>query len=89
MTDGMTEAHRYQRTQMRLREEQRNNIRAWIVQQLEQWSLSSYLLPAESDDAKQLAKRIREGEDFREEGSTVTGRRPRKTRTSTKSPKRA
>jgi hypothetical protein len=88
MTDGMTEAHRYQRKQEMLREEQRRTIRDWIVQQLEQWSLSSYLNPGESDDAKRLAKEIRDGTrgEDRVPGPST---RPRKARASAKSPKRA
>lgn len=66
---------------------QRQRIREWLAQQLEQWSLSSYLSPTEAENARKLAEEIREeAETTGHDGIERAGSSTSSTGTTTESP---
>lgn len=98
MTDGVTEAARFQKERADLFVDYRIGMRGWMVRQLETWALSSYLTEKEAKDARRLAESIRGGyaesiqretTQVPEEGGTRPSPRKGKARTPAKSPKRA
>lgn len=88
MTDGVTEAARFQKERADLFVDYRIGMRGWMVRQLETWALSSYLTEKEAKDARRLARRIEEEQIPKERGPSPSSRKG-KARSAPKSSKGA